>query len=193
MEASEMREILKSKIVGIAGAGGLGSNCAATLARTGIGHIIVADLDRVEEENLDRQFYFRNQIGRDKVFALRDNLLAIDPDIKITALKMNVRLCDIYEVFKVCDVVVEGLDNAASKSILIETMSKQLPKIPLIIAPCIPEIKENLHIDIEKYENLRICGEGFYDLTHKLPLAAPRIGIVANMQASEVIDILLRD
>jgi sulfur carrier protein ThiS adenylyltransferase len=191
MDSTEMKEKLKTKIVGIVGAGGLGSNCAATLARAGIGHLIIADVDRVEAKNLDRQFYFHNQIGRDKVFALRDNLSAINPEIKITALKMNVRLCDIYEVFKVCDIVVEGLDNAASKSILIETMSKQLPKIPLIIAPCIPEIKDNLRIDIEKYENLRICGEGFYDLTHKLPMAAPRIGIVANMQAAEVIHILL--
>ena len=50
--------------VGIAGAGGLGSNCAAALVRTGFRHIKIADFDVVDYSNLNRQFYFLQQAGR---------------------------------------------------------------------------------------------------------------------------------
>ena len=53
--------------VGIAGAGGLGSNCAAHLVRAGMKKLVIADFDVVNESNLNRQFFFRNQLGQKKV------------------------------------------------------------------------------------------------------------------------------
>jgi len=47
MTVNEIREKLKEKSVGIAGCGGLGSNCAVALARVGIGTLILADYDTV--------------------------------------------------------------------------------------------------------------------------------------------------
>ncbi len=43
--------------IGIAGAGGLGSNVAVNLVRTGITSIKIVDFDEIEESNLNRQFY----------------------------------------------------------------------------------------------------------------------------------------
>ena len=63
MTFNEIKKILQQKIVGIAGAGGLGSNCAVALARVGIGTLIIADFDVVSESNLNRQYYFYDQIG----------------------------------------------------------------------------------------------------------------------------------
>ena len=58
---------------------GLGSNCAVALARIGIGRLIIADFDVVTESNLNRQYYFCDQVGMKKVEALKDNLIRINP------------------------------------------------------------------------------------------------------------------
>jgi len=55
---------LRTSVVGIAGAGGLGSNAAAALARAGVGRLIIADFDIVESTDLNRQYYFFDQIGQ---------------------------------------------------------------------------------------------------------------------------------
>ena len=54
----EERQILESATVGIAGAGGLGSNCAAHLVRAGLKRLVIADFDVVSKSNLNRQFFF---------------------------------------------------------------------------------------------------------------------------------------
>ena len=63
MRFSEIENHLKKFRVGIAGAGGLGSNCAVALARSGVGTLVIADFDTVEASNLSRQYYFTDQIG----------------------------------------------------------------------------------------------------------------------------------
>ena len=55
--SKEVSEKLKNSTVGIAGLGGLGSNVAMALARSGIGRLIIVDFDEVEESNLNRQAY----------------------------------------------------------------------------------------------------------------------------------------
>ncbi|HOI43193.1 MAG TPA: ThiF family adenylyltransferase, partial [Elusimicrobiales bacterium] len=76
---------LRPAVVGIAGAGGLGSNIALALARAGVGRLILADFDKVEPSNLNRQQYTVDQIGRRKVKALKDNLRAAAPFTAVTA------------------------------------------------------------------------------------------------------------
>ena len=70
--------------VGIAGAGGMGSNCAAHLVRAGMKKLVIADFDVVNESNLNRQFFFRNQLGQKKVVALGRNLRLIEPALDLT-------------------------------------------------------------------------------------------------------------
>ena len=53
---------VRSARVGLAGAGGLGSNCALNLVRVGFENLTIVDFDRVEAANLDRQFYFIRMI-----------------------------------------------------------------------------------------------------------------------------------
>ena len=74
---------LRDSSVGIAGAGGLGSNVAVSLARSGIGRLVIVDFDSVEECNLNRQYYFRDQIDMVKVEALKENINRIDESIKV--------------------------------------------------------------------------------------------------------------
>lgn len=99
MVFEEIRKVLRTKTVGIAGCGGLGSNCAVALARAGVGKMVIADFDVIVENNLNRQYFFQDQIGLLKVFALKSNLERINPGIKVHA--FDLRLCpsDIVEIY----------------------------------------------------------------------------------------------
>ena len=59
----EELDILQHAVIGILGAGGIGSNCAIRLARSGIRHFIIDDMDTVELSNLNRQSSFPQQVN----------------------------------------------------------------------------------------------------------------------------------
>ena len=119
----EQRAILANARIGIAGAGGLGSNCAMHLVRSGIRHLVIADFDRVSESNLNRQFFFADQIGRKKVEALGVNLLRIVPELDLELLAEEVTGGNAVTLFGACDIVIEAFDSAAAKQMLIRTMT----------------------------------------------------------------------
>lgn len=107
--------------VGIAGAGGLGSNCAWMLVRSGFTDFIVVDHDVVDASNLNRQFFFARQVGMPKVEALKENLLAINPEVNIRAVQAEVTPDAVRELFADRDVVVEAFDLAHAKRMIVET------------------------------------------------------------------------
>ncbi len=81
-------DVLSKKRVIVFGAGGVGSYVLEALARSGIGEITVVDSDKVSESNLNRQLIAtRDTIGLDKVDAVRDRLMSINPKIKINVVK----------------------------------------------------------------------------------------------------------
>jgi len=80
---------IRSVKIGIAGAGGPGSNCAMNLVRCGFDNFIIMDFDKIDASNLNRQFYFAEQIGMLKTEALKQNLKRINPDVKIEASKQS--------------------------------------------------------------------------------------------------------
>lgn len=106
--------------VGIAGAGGLGSNCAWMLARSGFRRFVVADHDVVDASNLNRQFFFARQLGMPKVEALRANLEDINPDVQVRAVQAEVTPGNVRELFQGCDAVVEAFDAAPAKRMIVE-------------------------------------------------------------------------
>jgi sulfur carrier protein ThiS adenylyltransferase len=177
--------------VGIAGAGGLGSNCAVALVRVGLGNIIMADFDIVSETNLNRQFFFRDQIGQRKVMALRDNLLRINPFLNIRIYDEILDPENIPLFFKNCDVIVEAFDFADQKKMIIETVLTHFPEKPLVIGMGIAGWGMNEKIHVRQIDNLYICGDEVSEISKELPPLAPRVGIVANMQANVVMEILL--
>jgi len=85
-------EILAKSVIGIAGCGGLGSNCAVSLVRAGVGNLILADFDLVEPSNLNRQHYFISDIGKPKVEALAEYLRLINPQINLTLINKKLDL-----------------------------------------------------------------------------------------------------
>ncbi len=114
---------MKRMKIGIAGAGGLGSNVALNLVRSGIDAFRIVDFDCVEASNLNRQFYFRDQIGRPKVEALRENLQRIRPEVRIDAIVARIDTANCRALFGDCDLVVEAFDKAAAKKMLMECLA----------------------------------------------------------------------
>ncbi len=182
---------LKKSSVGIAGAGGLGSNVAVSLARCGIGKLIVIDYDKVEKSNLNRQFYFKDQIGKVKVDSLKENILRIDESIQIFTINEKLFSGSMHKPFLDCDVVVEALDNAETKTNFIEDITKNLGEKPLISCSGVSGYGHINRIKTKKLGNLyMIYDEEAKDSKMDI-LTAPRVSLLANWQANLVLEILL--
>jgi sulfur carrier protein ThiS adenylyltransferase len=191
MQFHEINRLLKKRTVGIAGCGGLGSNCAVALARVGVGSFVIADFDVVIEDNLSRQYYFMHQIGLLKVFALKQNLQLINSEVKVHA--FDIKLCpsDIVELFGNCDVIVEAFDKPEMKYMIMETVHNFLPDKFLVMGIGMAGWGENNSIRTQFSDKLIICGDQKNEVSAENPPLAPRVGIVANMQANMVLEILL--
>jgi sulfur carrier protein ThiS adenylyltransferase len=193
MTFAEIEKHLGKFKVGIAGAGGLGSNCAVSLARTGVGTIVIADFDTVEKLNLSRQYYFRDQTGKPKVLALQENINRINPEITVIPVHVKLDPSNIPDTFKGCHLIIEAFDKAEMKEMLIETVQNKMPEIPLIVGSGIAGWGKSDEIKCRKIDDsLYICGDETLEATEELPPLAPRVGIVACMQANLAIELLLR-
>jgi len=193
MTFQQIRKILSRKIVGIAGAGGLGSNCAVALARVGIGKIIIADFDIISRDNLNRQYYFFDQIGQKKVFTIAENILYINPKIQVESHDIKLDPESIKTIFRKCHVIVEAFDRAEMKQMIIETVLSELPQIPLVTGIGMAGWGNSNILKVRKVDNLYICGDEQSEIAEDLPPLAPRVGIVAHMQANTVMEILLNN
>jgi len=192
MNFSQIVKKLKNKTVGIAGCGGLGSNCAVALARVGVGKLIIADFDSIEESNLNRQYYFHKQIGASKTASLKENIKLINPNTEVEAHNIKLDSQSIIEIYKNCDVIVEAFDKAEMKQMIIETVIDKLSQTPLVVGLGMAGWGDNNSIGSRQTENLFICGDEKKEVSEQLPPLAPRVGIVANMQANTVLEILLK-
>lgn len=188
----QIQKQLSGKRVGIAGVGGLGSNCAVALARVGVGNLVIADFDIVSLENLNRQYYFHEQIGLKKVTALTENIQRIDRNIQVEAHDIKLSSNIIGKIFSQCDVIVEAFDGADMKQMLIETVLSEMPEMPIIIGLGMAGWGENNSIHYRDVEMLHICGDEQTEIAVDIPPLAPRVGMVANMQANTVLEILLK-
>lgn len=193
MRFSEIRDHLAQFKVGIAGAGGLGSNCAVALARSGIGTIVVSDFDVIEPANLNRQYYFTSQVGMQKSTALKENISRINPDITVIAHTEKLDSNNIAEIFAGCDVVVEAFDRDDMKQMLIETVLLKMPGTPVVIGSGLAGWGNSEAIRYRKADDtIYICGDESTAVGDEMPSMAPRVGMVANMQANTVVEILMK-
>ena len=185
----EERAVLESARVGIAGAGGLGSNCAMHLVRAGVQHLTVVDFDVVNESNLNRQFFFRDQLGQKKVEALKENLLRIDPDADIRAVDAKLDAVSVKEIFGDCDIVVEAFDVVDAKVMLVSAFASSGKK--LVTASGLAGWGRSNEMRVRKMGNIVAVGDGETAVGESAAPASPRVGIAAAMQANSVVAILL--
>jgi sulfur carrier protein ThiS adenylyltransferase len=181
-------EILGRATVGIAGCGGLGSNAAVALVRAGIGSLILVDPDTVEPSNLNRQYYFRGDIGRYKVEALASHLRGINPDVELTLHKVELTPAGIAEIFAGADLLIEAFDMAEKKKWLIEGWCKAFPDKPIVAASGVSGAGNTNSLRVRSSGNIFICGDEESDIS--LGLCSARVAIAANMEANVAIELL---
>jgi len=190
-KSENIRLKLMKATVGIAGAGGLGSNAAISLARSGIGKLVIVDFDKVEESNLNRQYYFRNQIGKVKVDALKENIKKINETIDIEIINQKLVKDSMYKPFKDVDVVIEALDAAEIKTNFIEEILLNLPDKPIIGASGVAGYGHSDRIITKKMGNLYICYDESAKDSDEDVLMAPKVCLMANWQANLALEIIL--
>ncbi|HEX7503339.1 MAG TPA: sulfur carrier protein ThiS adenylyltransferase ThiF, partial [Acidobacteriota bacterium] len=186
-------EKLKGICIGIAGCGGLGSNCAMALARAGVGTLVIADFDSVTLENLGRQYYFREQVGQKKVLALKENIRRVNPGVDVQVHDVCLGPDEVVDIFKNCQVIVEAFDRADMKLMIIETVSERFPDKFIVAGSGLAGYGENNALRTRRLGNLFICGDETSEVSEEMPPLAPRVGVVAALQANQVLEIVLDD
>jgi sulfur carrier protein ThiS adenylyltransferase len=177
--------------VAIAGAGGIGSVVAVSLVRAGVGKLIIADFDVIEPSNLNRQQYFQDQVGMLKVDALKQNLMRINPEAEFIIYDERISEQNISSLFGTADILVEAFDRADQKEMLIECWQSLYPQKPIIAASGLAGWGKTEKLHVHQSGNLYICGDEETELEGNCTPLAPRVGIVANMQANLAIQLLL--
>ena len=180
---------LRDATVGVAGLGGLGSNIAMMLARSGVGKLVIADHDVVELSNIHRQCYLMDDIGKKKTDALADEISRINPwciiekhDEKVT--KENTAM------FSKCDVVCEAFDDAEQKIMLIETISGMGKRI-VSGNGMAGNGSANSIITNKVGNDIYICGDGISDVNANGSLIPSRVTVCAAHQANAAIRLIL--
>ena len=184
----EEKTRLEQAMVGIAGAGGLGSNVAAHLVRAGVRRLVIADFDVVSPSTLNRQFFFRDQVGRRKVEALAENLRRIEPGLELTLHDVRLDAANLPPLFGACDVVVEAFDNVESKSALLSALRDR----PVVSASGLAGWGRSNAMKIRRLgTNLVLVGDCASDVRAGLAPQSARVGIAAAMQANAALALLL--
>lgn len=188
---TDLQKRFSAATVAICGLGGLGSNIAITLARAGIGKLILIDFDRVDITNLHRQQYKADQIGLYKADALRANLLEIAPYTEVTAITAKISDENAAQLLKGADVVCEAFDDAEAKAMLTDVVLEQLPDCCLVAASGMAGMGTPNSIRTRMIaKRFYLSGDGSSDVADTIGLVAPRVMLCAAHQAHTVLRIL---
>jgi len=184
------RAVLEKAKIGVAGLGGLGSNVLSHLVRAGIRRFVAADFDVVSASNLNRQFFFADQIGMKKTEALAANLRRINPDLELDFRDLRLTGENTRDLFAGCDAVAEAFDKAEAKTMLIGALAQT--DIPVVAASGLAGFGRSNDIRLHKVNpRLYIAGDLASGISPELTPSSPRVGIASAMEANTVIALLL--
>ena len=169
--------------VGIAGAGGIGSNVAVLLLRSGIHDFVIADFDCIEPSNLNRQFYFADQVGWLKAPTLAENLRRIDPLARVEAHVTRLDATNMAAFFHDAEVVVEGFDGAKDKKILLETFAGSGK---LVVSASGVAGLDAERVEVRRMGNCHVVGD-FHTQAGTDNLYAPKVHLVAALMSGIVL------
>ena len=176
-------EALHKARVAVVGLGGLGSNIAVALTRLGVGHLYLYDFDKVELSNLNRQYYFLDDIGKYKADALVAHLRQINPYADFHAQVVRITPDNMPTLLGDCDLICEALDAAESKAMLVTNVLSTWPDKCLIAGSGLAGFgPANAIISKRIRKNFYLCGDNTSDF-HDLPLCGARVALCAAQQA----------
>lgn len=187
----ELQSKFSAAVVAVCGLGGLGSNIAVSLARAGIGKLILIDFDKVDITNLHRQQYKAAQIGKYKTDAIKENLSEIAPYIEIETITEKLTEDNFRHYLGKADVICEAFDDAQSKAMLANGVLEHLPQCYLVAASGMAGMGAPNAIRTRKImKRFYLCGDEISDVKETGSLVAPRVMLCAAHQAQTVLRII---
>ena len=178
--------------VAICGLGGLGSNIAISLARVGVGRLILIDFDIVDVTNLHRQQYKISQVGMPKTDALKENLLEINPFIKIETHQVKLTEENTPSLIKDADVICEAFDKPECKAMLTDIVFTNYPDKYLVSGSGMAGFGSANKIVTKKITSrFFISGDGVSDVNSGIGLISSRVMACAAHEAHMALRILL--
>ena len=182
---------LKKAKVCILGLGGLGSNVAVLLARSGIGYLKLIDFDVVEASNLNRQQYRISHIGIKKTEAIKTIIKEINPFVEIDTLDIIVDRENILSVVEDIEIVVEAFDRAETKAMAIEELLTNKNKIVISASGMAGLGSANEVITRKIKENFYLIGDNYSDYEEYSGIMSTRVMLCAAHQANIVLRLIL--
>lgn len=187
----EVQERFSNSTVAICGLGGLGSNIAVSLARAGVGTLILIDFDRVDVSNLHRQQYLTSQVGQPKTEALSQNLRSIAPYLNIVSRTIRVTEDNLEELLTGTDVICEAFDRAEAKAMLVNGVLERFPETYLVAASGMAGFAPANQIRTRRItKRFYLCGDEVSDVNDGIGLVSSRVAVCAAHQAHTVLRIL---
>ena len=184
-------EKLKKVKVCILGWGGLGSNVAVLLARTGIGYLKLVDFDIVEASNLNRQQYRISHIGIKKTEAMKSIIREINPFVEVDILDIKVDRENIYSTVGDIEIVVEAIDRAETKAMLMEELLTNTSKIVVSASGMAGLGSANEIVTRKIKDNFYLIGDNYSDYEEYSGIMSTRVMICAAHQANMVLRLIL--
>ena len=187
---ADLQRKFSSACVAVCGLGGLGSNLAVSLARSGVGTLLLIDFDKVDMSNLHRQQYAVSQLGMCKTDAMKQTLAEIAPYCNVITHTVKLKE-DNLSLIADCDVVCECFDNTEYKAMLVNGVSEYYPEKYIVAASGMSGLHTGNTIQTKKFgKRLYICGDGTSDVADDGTLFAPRVMLCAAHQANTVLRII---
>lgn len=188
----EIKEKLQSAHVAVAGLGGLGSNIAVLLARSGVGHLFLVDFDRVDTTNLNRQAYSVPHLGMNKTDAIKMILADINPYLDIKTECVTVTPGNVSSLFGEYGIVCEAFDKPDRKAMLVRELLTQT-KATVVSGNGMAGYGDSNGIKTSEINSrLFVCGDLTTDVGGGTGLMAPRVAVCAGHQANKVIQLILK-
>ncbi len=192
-DVAGQERLLQSRVL-IVGAGGLGCPAAMYLAAAGVGELTIADDDKLELSNLQRQIAHQTaSLGQSKVASLKDCLTQLNPDIVVTALLEKLEDERLSVEISKADVVLDCTDNFQSR-LAINNYSRK-HRVPLVSGAAI-RMEAQLSVFDQRRQDSP-CYQCLYDVDSEFSMScsengvmAPLVGIIGAMQAMEAIKLI---
>ncbi|MGE5115509.1 MAG: HesA/MoeB/ThiF family protein [Betaproteobacteria bacterium] len=179
----------------VIGAGGLGSPVALFLGTAGVGRLTLVDHDSVDLTNLQRQIaHNMDRVGQPKVDSAAASVHAINPEVRVTALRERVDAARLDELVAAHDVVVDCSDNFATRQAVNAACVKHAR--PLVSGAAIGfdgqiSVYDTRTADAPCYACVFPPESTFEEVRcSTMGVFAPLVGIIGSMQAAEALKLL---
>ena len=179
----------------VGGCGALGTFTALQLTFLGVRKIVLVDMDKVEESNLNRQMFYEDEIGKMKADALVSKLKKINSKVKIEVYNSPIERLE-KECFNNIQFVFDCLDNIETREYLEEFCWKN--KIVFIHSACSDVIGEvqlvvpNKTPRMKKYDAKMKQKEDKKSCKDFDPAICTTNMVVASLQVDKFLDYLIR-